>query len=155
GPPRGLQRRPGGADRDAGGGVRAPRHPVRGRLRRHREPPRPRGGRRAHGAGRDVQRPPGEGPAGAGSPDAPDDEVAALGEVREVSYAGAITRYTVDLDAGATFVVLEQNTSSSHADVAALRGRRVRLTWQRRDAVRLPTSPAEPAEPSVISTKTA
>jgi putative spermidine/putrescine transport system ATP-binding protein len=94
-------------------------------------------------------------PAGAGSPDAPDDEVAALGEVREVSYAGAITRYTVDLDAGATFVVLEQNTSSSHADVAALRGRRVRLTWQRRDAVRLPTSPAEPAEPSVISTKTA
>jgi putative spermidine/putrescine transport system ATP-binding protein len=91
-----------------------------------------------------VDLPPGQSP-----PPAEDDEVAATGVVREVSYSGPSTRYTVDLDAGAPFVVLAQNASSSHADVAALRGRRVRLTWQRRDAVRLPTSPAAtPAEKS-------
>jgi putative spermidine/putrescine transport system ATP-binding protein len=87
-------------------------------------------------------------PPGQPAPLAGDDEVVALGVVREVSYSGPSTRYTVDLDAGAVFVVLAQNTTSSHADVAALRGRRVRLTWQRRDAVRLPTSPDPPAEPS-------
>jgi putative spermidine/putrescine transport system ATP-binding protein len=88
------------------------------------------------------------GPRGGPPPPAADDEVAALGAVREVSYAGPTTHYTVDLDAGPTFVVLAQNATASHADVAALRGRRVRLTWQRRDAVRLPTSPAAPAQRS-------
>jgi putative spermidine/putrescine transport system ATP-binding protein len=74
-----------------------------------------------------------------------DDEVAALGVVRDVSYSGPSTRYTVALDVGAVFVVLAQNATSSHADAAALRGRRVRVSWRRRDAVRLPTSPATPA----------
>jgi putative spermidine/putrescine transport system ATP-binding protein len=83
---------------------------------------------------------------------AQDDEVAALGVVREVSYSGPSTRYTVDLDVGPAFVVLAQNSTSSHADVAALRGRRVRVTWQRRDAVRLPTSPASPVDTSAAPT---
>ena len=90
-----------------------------------------------------------DGPDGAppsGLQDVEDDEVAALGVVREVTYAGPTSRYTVDLDAGPAFVVLAQN-ASSHADVTALRGRRVCLTWQRRDAVRLPPTPAaEPVE---------
>jgi putative spermidine/putrescine transport system ATP-binding protein len=92
-----------------------------------------------------------DGPDGAtpaGPQHVEDDEVAALGVVREISYAGPTSRYTVDLDAGPTFVVLAQN-ASSHADVTALRGRRVCLTWQRRDAVRLPPSPA--AEPAATS----
>jgi putative spermidine/putrescine transport system ATP-binding protein len=88
-----------------------------------------------------VRLKPVDGPDGAAPSPAEDDEVSALGVVREVSYAGPTSRYTVDLDAGTSFVVLAQN-ASSHADVTALRGRRVCLTWQRRDAVRLPPAPA-------------
>ncbi|MBL7262254.1 ABC transporter ATP-binding protein [Paractinoplanes lichenicola] len=53
-------------------------------------------------------------------------EEGAPGTVAEVIYAGPVTRYLVDLDAGARMVVMEQNrrTGKSH------RGERVRLTWQ-------------------------
>jgi putative spermidine/putrescine transport system ATP-binding protein len=97
-----------------------------------------------------VRMRPGDLSPGLTPPPADDDEVVALGVVRAVSYSGPATRYTVDLDAGAEFVVLAQNSSSSHADVTALRGGRVCLTWKRRDAVRLPlTSPAAtPADKS-------
>jgi len=68
-----------------------------------------------------------------GSPeDAPhQDEVSALGVVRDVVYVGAFTRYVVELDAGGELVVLQQNLTMSSMDVLQARGRRVRLFWNR------------------------
>jgi len=53
----------------------------------------------------------------------------AVGVVREVVYVGSGTRYLVDLDAGSSLTALAQNTTSDAGDVAAMRGRRVRLSW--------------------------
>ena len=69
---------------------------------------------------------------------APPGEVCADGEVREVAYAGATTRFVVTLDAGDELVALRQNTDAGQADVAALRGARVRLLWRPEHAYRLP-----------------
>ncbi|MFC4113239.1 ABC transporter ATP-binding protein [Nonomuraea zeae] len=60
------------------------------------------------------------------------DEHAAAGTVAEVVYAGAATRFVVDLDAGGRLIALQQNLQVSSMDVMALRGARVRLVWQRR-----------------------
>ena len=51
------------------------------------------------------------------------------GRIREVSYAGVLTRYIVDLDAGGELVVARQNAEAPvrPADVA---GARVRLAWR-------------------------
>ncbi|MFC6086669.1 ABC transporter ATP-binding protein [Sphaerisporangium aureirubrum] len=56
----------------------------------------------------------------------------ATGTVAEVVYAGAATRFVVDLDAGGRLVALQQNLETSSMEVTALRGRRVRLDWDRR-----------------------
>jgi putative spermidine/putrescine transport system ATP-binding protein len=66
------------------------------------------------------------------------DEIAADGVVREAVYAGPVTRLVVALDAGAEIIALQQNLDASSADVAGLRGRRLRLVWGREHAVRLP-----------------
>lgn len=55
----------------------------------------------------------------------------ATGTVREVVYAGAGTRFVVDLDVGASLVALQQNVETASVDVMAVRGRRVRLGWRR------------------------
>ncbi|SCL21871.1 putative spermidine/putrescine transport system ATP-binding protein [Micromonospora rhizosphaerae] len=72
-------------------------------------------------------------------PPATDEETAATGRVAEVVYAGATTRFVVDLDAGARLVVTQQNLTTSSADVAALRGTPVRLAWRTEHAVAVPT----------------
>jgi putative spermidine/putrescine transport system ATP-binding protein len=59
------------------------------------------------------------------------DEVSAPGQVRDVVYVGAFTRYVVELDAGAELVVLQQNLAVSSMDVLQARGRAVRLFWNR------------------------
>ncbi len=51
------------------------------------------------------------------------------GTVAEVIYAGPVTRYVVDLDAGARMVVVEQNRRTGTAALSAMRGQRVRLSW--------------------------
>jgi putative spermidine/putrescine transport system ATP-binding protein len=56
-----------------------------------------------------------------------DGQVCAAGAVREVVYLGAVTRYVVALDRGATLVAMRQN--SDHADTGPERGARVRLAW--------------------------
>ncbi|MFG1704450.1 ABC transporter ATP-binding protein [Nonomuraea sp. M3C6] len=56
----------------------------------------------------------------------------AAGTVAEVVYAGAATRFVVDLDAGGRLIALQQNLQVSSMDVMGLRGARVRLVWQRR-----------------------
>ena len=65
------------------------------------------------------------------------------GTVRDALYAGMITRYTVELDAGGELQVVEQNLDTSHADVSAMRGRRVRLEWSAESVFEIPTQPKE------------
>jgi len=77
-------------------------------------------------------------------PDEPlpaDDRVVAAGTVAEVVYAGATTRFVVDLDAGPRFVVVAQNLQTTSTDVARLRGAPVRLSWRPEHAVALPDIP--------------
>jgi len=60
-----------------------------------------------------------------------DDELSALGQIREVVYLGPDTRYHVALDAGGELVVTQQNLATSSMDVLAAQGRAVRLVWKR------------------------
>ncbi|MHC3471445.1 ABC transporter ATP-binding protein [Streptomyces sp. 7R007] len=62
----------------------------------------------------------------------------AVGTVAEVVYLGDTTRFLVDLDAGGRLTALQQNLETSAEDVAAYRGTRVRLEWQRRHTVHVP-----------------
>ncbi|MEU3521853.1 ABC transporter ATP-binding protein [Streptomyces sp. NPDC006654] len=70
----------------------------------------------------------------------PDEEghVTAPGTVADVVYLGDATRFLVDLDGGGRVTALQQNLDTSAEDVAAYRGSRVRLRWQRRHTVRVP-----------------
>ena len=53
------------------------------------------------------------------------------GHVREVVYLGAVTRYVVDLDVGGELVVMQQNLTTSSMEALQVRGRAVRLIWER------------------------
>ncbi|WP_181805943.1 ABC transporter ATP-binding protein, partial [Streptomyces shenzhenensis] len=70
----------------------------------------------------------------------PDEEghATAVGTVAEVVYLGDATRFLVDLDGGGRLTALQQNLDTSAEDVAAYRGTRVRLRWQRRHTVHVP-----------------
>ena len=66
----------------------------------------------------------------------PDDQVGpddctATGHVREVVYLGATTRYVVELDAGGSLVVMQQNLTTSSMEALQVRGNAVRLVWRR------------------------
>jgi putative spermidine/putrescine transport system ATP-binding protein len=71
---------------------------------------------------------------------------AASGRVAEVSYAGSATRFVVDLDAGGRLLVMAQNQDTSSAEVAALRGAAVRLSWRPEHVVAIPGDHPAPAE---------
>jgi putative spermidine/putrescine transport system ATP-binding protein len=62
-----------------------------------------------------------------------EEECTATGHVREVVYLGATTRYVVDLDAGGSLVVMEQNLTTSSMEALQVRGKAVRLVWDRRN----------------------
>ncbi|MEU8242865.1 ABC transporter ATP-binding protein [Actinoplanes missouriensis] len=62
----------------------------------------------------------------------------ANGVVAEVIYAGPVTRYVVDLDAGARVVVVEQNRRTGTAALTELRGARVRLSWLDEHVIEIP-----------------
>jgi putative spermidine/putrescine transport system ATP-binding protein len=68
-------------------------------------------------------------------------EVKAPGRISEVNYAGPVTRYAVDLDAGGVLMALQQNLTTSSAQVREHRGARVVLRFRREHAVRVPHSP--------------
>jgi putative spermidine/putrescine transport system ATP-binding protein len=53
------------------------------------------------------------------------------GNVRDVVYLGAHTRYAVELDVGGELVVLQQNLSTSSMEALQVKGRAVRLIWGR------------------------
>jgi putative spermidine/putrescine transport system ATP-binding protein len=55
----------------------------------------------------------------------------ATGHVREVVYIGALTKYIVELEAGGSLVVFQQNLSTSSMEALQVQGRAVRLTWSR------------------------
>ncbi|HEY6566673.1 MAG TPA: ABC transporter ATP-binding protein [Actinomycetota bacterium] len=59
------------------------------------------------------------------------DDCSATGTVREVVYLGAVTRYIVQLDAGGTLVVMQQNLTTSSMEALQVRGKAVRLIWRR------------------------
>ncbi|WP_344282689.1 ABC transporter ATP-binding protein [Actinomadura napierensis] len=54
----------------------------------------------------------------------------AEGTVAEVVYAGAVTRFVVDLESGDRVVALQQNLAASSMEVTRHRGARVRVGWQ-------------------------
>ncbi|GAA3237657.1 ABC transporter ATP-binding protein [Actinocorallia longicatena] len=54
----------------------------------------------------------------------------ALGTIAEVVYAGAHTRFVIDLADGGRVVALQQNLQTSSMDVMKLRDAEVRLSWQ-------------------------
>jgi putative spermidine/putrescine transport system ATP-binding protein len=68
----------------------------------------------------------------------------AAGTVHDVAYAGAVTRLTVRLEVGGELVVLQQNQSTTSAEVARLAGTKVKLTWRPEHNFRLTPAP-EPA----------
>jgi putative spermidine/putrescine transport system ATP-binding protein len=57
----------------------------------------------------------------------------ATGRVHEVVYLGAITRYIVELDLGGELVVMQQNLETSSMEALQVRGKAVRLRWDRRN----------------------
>ena len=65
----------------------------------------------------------------------------AAGTVRDVAYAGPVTRLTVRLDAGGELVVLQQNLATTSAEVAALAGGKVQLVWRPEHNFRLSPAP--------------
>jgi putative spermidine/putrescine transport system ATP-binding protein len=59
------------------------------------------------------------------------DELGAPGHILDVVYLGPDTRYIVQLDAGSTLVVTQQNLATSSTEALAAQGRPVRLIWKR------------------------
>jgi putative spermidine/putrescine transport system ATP-binding protein len=64
----------------------------------------------------------------------PDEGVAGLeverGRIRDVAYAGMITRYLVELEAGGELQVVRQNLETSSAEALEQRGREVSVGWR-------------------------
>ncbi len=52
------------------------------------------------------------------------------GTIRDVSYAGMITRYLIDLEAGGELQVVRQNLETSSAEAQEQRGRKVKIGWR-------------------------
>jgi putative spermidine/putrescine transport system ATP-binding protein len=52
------------------------------------------------------------------------------GTIKDVSYAGMITRYLVDLEAGGQLQIVRQNLETTSAEVQAQRGRKVKIGWR-------------------------
>jgi putative spermidine/putrescine transport system ATP-binding protein len=51
------------------------------------------------------------------------------GHIRDVAYAGMITRYLVELDEGGEVQVVRQNLETSSAEAQEQRGRKVKIGW--------------------------
>jgi len=52
------------------------------------------------------------------------------GRITEVAYAGAVTRYTVELEAGGTLQLVRQNVESASPEALSEQGRTVRVGWR-------------------------
>jgi ABC-type sugar transport system ATPase subunit len=72
----------------------------------------------------------------------------ALGTVAEVVYAGAVTRFVIDLESGDRVVALQQNLRTSSMDVMGHRGARVRIGWHEAHEFHIPGVGPAPATAS-------
>jgi putative spermidine/putrescine transport system ATP-binding protein len=52
------------------------------------------------------------------------------GTIKDVSYAGMVTRYLVDLEAGGELQVVRQNLETTSAEVQEQRGRKIKIGWR-------------------------
>jgi len=77
-----------------------------------------------------------------GQPDPPGTHVES-GRIRDVIYAGVLTRYVVDLDGGGELVVSRQNTEAPGSGDKA--GARARIAWRPEQAFTIPQGP-QPGE---------
>ncbi len=68
------------------------------------------------------------------------------GQIRDVAYIGAVTRYIVDLDGGGEIQVVRQNLEMSSQEALEQRGRRVRVGWRGEHAYAIPGSQQQPEE---------
>jgi putative spermidine/putrescine transport system ATP-binding protein len=57
------------------------------------------------------------------------------GTIKDVAYAGMITRYIVALDGGGELQVVRQNLETSSAEVQEQRGRKVKIGWREEHTV--------------------
>ncbi len=65
------------------------------------------------------------------------------GRIREVVYAGMVTRYLVDLDGGGELQVVRQNLETSSGDALDARGGAVLLEWRPEHQLEIDTEPGE------------
>ncbi len=70
------------------------------------------------------------------------------GVVQDVTYAGMVTRYAVQLDRGGRLLVVQQNMESA-ARATDVRGRRVRLAWRPEQAFNISAAQSEGPEQQV------
>ena len=80
---------------------------------------------------------------GAGAPDGLRVEG---GQIRDVAYIGAVTRFIVDLDGGGEIQVVRQNLEMSSQEALEQRGRRVRVAWRGEHAYAIPDQQEQPEE---------
>jgi putative spermidine/putrescine transport system ATP-binding protein len=57
------------------------------------------------------------------------------GVIRDVAYAGMVTRYLIELDAGGELQVVRQNLETSSSEALEQRGRKVTVGWRREHSV--------------------
>ena len=62
------------------------------------------------------------------------------GRIRDVSYAGMVTRFVVELDRGGELQVVRQNLEMSSQEALEQKGRRVRVGWAGEHAYAIPDS---------------
>ena len=65
------------------------------------------------------------------------DSAGAAGTIKEVEYLGPATRFIVDLDAGVRLVVLKQNSEESASEVMNMRGKKIKLSWEKESEYRV------------------
>ncbi len=65
------------------------------------------------------------------------------GVVRDVAYAGMVTRYLVELDAGGELQVVRQNLETSSSEALEQRGRQVTVGWRPEQTVAVPEDPVK------------
>jgi ABC-type Fe3+/spermidine/putrescine transport system ATPase subunit len=65
------------------------------------------------------------------------------GHIREVVYAGMVTRYFVDLDQGGELQVVRQNLETSSSEALDAKGKTVLLEWSPEHMLEIETDSGE------------
>jgi putative spermidine/putrescine transport system ATP-binding protein len=65
------------------------------------------------------------------------------GRIKDVSYAGPLTRYVIALDGGGELQVVAQNLETSSAQALAEQGREVRVAWREAHTSAIAVQPEE------------